>query len=65
VTDSDQTSAETDGEDPTEDLTEDPTEDPTDDPTEGLAGCGSVIGTGSLAAIVMLAAYALVGRKRS
>jgi hypothetical protein len=57
VTDSDQTSAETDG--------EDSTEDPTEDPTEGPAGCGSVIGMGSLAAIVMLAAYALVGRKRS
>jgi hypothetical protein len=53
VTDTDQTSAETDGERPTE------------GPTEGPTGCRSVIGTGSLVAIVMLAAYAFVGRKRS
>lgn len=65
ATDTDPAPAETDGERETEGLTEVPTEDPTESPTEDLTGCGSVIGTGSLVAIIMLAAYALVGRKRS
>ena len=65
ATDTDPAPAETDGERETEGLTEEPTEDPTESPTEDLTGCGSVIGTGSLVAIIMLAAYALVGRKRS
>ena len=57
VTDTDPAPVETDGARETEGLTEEPTED--------LAGCGSVIGTGSLVAIAMLAAYVFVGRKRS
>jgi len=61
VTDTDPVPAETDGERDTEG----PTEGPTEEPTKDLTGCGSVIGTGSLGAIIMLAAYALVGRKRS